>query len=50
MLNVEKVFTILKPNLFSIALFLFFTFVCIGGVIQSYAFLDIVPKPPLYYI
>ncbi len=42
---------LLKPNPKSIALFLLLSFICIGGVIQTYAFIDAIPglpKPPLY--
>ena len=42
---------ILKPNIKALALFLVFSFICIGGVIQTYAFIDDIPdvkKPPLY--
>jgi len=43
----------LKPNLRKLALFSILAFICIGGVIQTYAFIDDVPgilKPPLYDI
>ena len=42
---------ILKPNIKALALFIVFSFICIGGVIQTYAFIDDIPgieKPPLY--
>jgi len=42
---------ILKPNIKVLVLFIIFSFICIGGVIQTYAFIDDVPgieKPPLY--
>ncbi len=41
----------LKPNLKKISLFLFLSFICVGGAIQSYAFVHDVPgltKPPFY--
>ncbi len=41
----------IKPDLRKLTLFLFFSFICIGGVIQTYAFVDDVPglpKPSLY--
>jgi len=42
---------ILKPNLLKIGFFMLFAFIWLGGVIQSYAFMDDVSgieKPPLY--
>jgi len=47
----RTLFKVFKPNYVKLALFALFTFICIGGVIQSYAFIDDVPgieKPPLY--
>ncbi len=47
----KAILNVLKPNLNSLALFGVLTFICIGGVIQTYAFIDNVPrisKPPLY--
>ena len=41
----------LKPTPKSLALFAVLAFICVGGAIQSYAFIDDipeVPKPPLY--
>jgi len=43
--------SVLKPSARSLALFMVFVFICIGGVIQTYAFIDDIPgveKPPLY--
>ncbi len=42
---------LLRPDARVLALFVVFVFICIGGVIQTYAFVDEVPgvvKPPLY--
>jgi len=42
---------VLKPNIKVVVLFTVFSFICIGGVIQTYAFVDDVSdieKPPLY--
>jgi len=44
-------FSFLKPTAKSIMVFALLAFICIGGAIQSYAFIDEipeVPKPPLY--
>ncbi|RLG59843.1 hypothetical protein DRN87_04985 [Candidatus Geothermarchaeota archaeon] len=44
---------VLKPNLHNIPLFILLAFISVGGVIQTYAFIDdadILPKPPLYDI
>jgi len=42
---------IFKPNVKVLSLFALLAFICVGGVIQTYAFIDDVsevPKPPLY--
>ena len=47
----KVILNVLKPSLNSLTLFAVLTFICIGGVIQTYAFIDNVsgiPKPPLY--
>ena len=44
-------FSFLKPTTKSLAIFTLLVFICIGGAIQSYAFIDDIPeipKPPLY--
>jgi len=47
----KVILNVLKPSPNSLTLFAALTFICIGGVIQTYAFIDNVsgiPKPPLY--
>ena len=44
-------FRFFKPNLRKVLLFLLFSFICVGGAVQSFAFIDDVPrlvKPPFY--
>ena len=41
----------LKPDLRNVLLFILFSFICIGGAIQSFAFIDDIPDlptPPFY--
>ncbi len=47
----ETLFKIFKPDLHVLSLFAILALNCVGGVIQSYMFVDDVPgvpKPPLY--